>query len=413
MTKQREENKSKNETRDLYYKSPASEKKVNLTTTIIVSAITLAFGLLIGLNSNTILNVFGPYLGGKRPTTVDFSSLTDLYNQLTSKYDGSISPEKAIQEAKRGMVNAAGDPYTYYMTASEAEEFNKDLNGDVGAGIGVEIGQRDGLVKVLRTTPDNPARRAGILAGDIIYKADGEDISSLSVEEVAKKLRGQAGSTVVLTVVRNNEEKEFTLTRETINNVSVYTEYKGDTAILTITRFDENTGELAREKAQEIVNRGSKKVILDLRGNGGGYVSSAKEVASLWISGDIIMEQKSSSGFYNQKYYADRDKALLANIKTVVLVNGSTASASEIVAGALKDYDKATLIGEKTYGKGSVQTLETLSGGEVLRVTIAKWYTSKGVNINKEGITPDKEVERTFDQINKEEDPQLDAALAE
>ena len=305
MTKQREENKSKNETRDLYYKSPASEKKVNLTTTIIVSAITLAFGLLIGLNSNTILNVFGPYLGGKRPTTVDFSSLTDLYNQLTSKYDGSISPEKAIQEAKRGMVNAAGDPYTYYMTASEAEEFNKDLNGDVGAGIGVEIGQRDGLVKVLRTTPDNPARRAGILAGDIIYKADGEDISGLSVEEVAKKLRGQAGSTVVLTVVRNNEEKEFTLTRETINNVSVYTEYKGDTAILTITRFDENTGELAREKAQEIVNRGSKKVILDLRGNGGGYVSSAKEVASLWISGDIIMEQKSSSGFYNQKYYLD------------------------------------------------------------------------------------------------------------
>ena len=413
MTKQREENKSKNETRDLYYKSPASEKKVNLTTTIIVSAITLAFGLLIGLNSNTILNVFGPYLGGKRPTTVDFSSLTDLYNQLTSKYDGSISPEKAIQEAKRGMVNAAGDPYTYYMTASEAEEFNKDLNGDVGAGIGVEIGQRDGLVKVLRTTPDNPARRAGILAGDIIYKADGEDISGLSVEEVAKKLRGQAGSTVILTVVRNNEEKEFTLTRETINNVSVYTEYKGDTAILTITRFDENTGELAREKAQEIVNRGSKKVILDLRGNGGGYVSSAKEVASLWISGDIIMEQKSSSGFYNQKYYADRDKALLANIKTVVLVNGSTASASEIVAGALKDYDKATLIGEKTYGKGSVQTLETLSGGEVLRVTSAKWYTPKGVNINKEGITPDKEVERTFDQINKEEDPQLDAALAE
>ena len=413
MTKQREENKSNNETRDLYFRSPASEKKVNLTTTIIVSSITLAFGLLIGLNFSTLSSVFGPYLGGKRPTTVDFSSLTDLYNQLISKYDGSISPEKAIQEAKRGMVNAAGDPYTYYMTASEAEEFNKDLNGDVGAGIGVEIGQRDGLVKVLRTTPDNPARRAGILAGDIIYKADGEDISGLSVEEVAKKLRGQAGSKVVLTVVRNNEEKEFTLTRETINNVSVYVEYKGDTAILTITRFDENTGQLAREKAQEIVNKGSKKVILDLRGNGGGYVSSAKEVTSLWVSGDVIMEQKSSSGFYNQKYYADRDKALLANIKTVVLVNGSTASASEIVAGALKDYGKATLIGEKTYGKGSVQTLETLSGGEVLRVTIAKWYTPKGVNINKEGITPDKEVERTFDQINKEVDPQLDAALAE
>lgn len=420
MTKRSETNKTstqknKNETRDLYYRSPASEKKVNLATSIIISFITLAVGFGVGMNWETMLGKFAPYLGGKNTTAseVDFSSLNAIYQRLVQNYDGAIDKDQVIQEAKRGLVNAAGDKYTYYMSAEEAKEFEKDLNGDVGAGIGVEIGERDGYVKVLRTTPDNPARRAGVLAGDIIYKADGEDISGLSVEDVAKKLRGAEGTKVVLTVMRDNEEKEFELTREVINNVSVYAEYRDDTAIITITRFDQDTGKLAREKAQEALDRHVKKVIVDLRGNGGGYVSAAKEVASLWIDGDLVVEQKSSSGVYSEKTYAERGKAILSGMKTVVLVNGSTASASEIVTGALKDYKKATIIGEKTYGKGSVQALEEFTTGEILRVTVAKWYTPKGKNINGEGITPDKEVARSFEQINKEEDPQLEAALDE
>lgn len=420
MTKRSETNKSntqknRNESRDLYYRSPASEKKVNLATSIIISFITLAVGFGVGVNWETMLSKFSPYLGGKNITAseIDFSSLNSIYQRLVQNYDGAIDKEKVIQEAKRGLVNAANDKYTYYMSAEEATEFEKDLNGDVGAGIGVEIGERDGYVKVLRTTPDNPARRAGVLAGDIIYKADGEDISALSVEDVAKKLRGAEGTKVVLTVMRDDEEKEFELTREVINNVSVYSEYRDDTAIITITRFDLDTGKLAREKAQEAIDRKVKKIIVDLRGNGGGYVSAAKEVASLWIDGDLVVEQKSSSGIYSEKTYAERGKAILSGYKTVVLVNGSTASASEIVTGALKDYKKATIIGEKTYGKGSVQALEEFSTGEILRVTVAKWYTPNGKNINGEGITPDKEVTRSFDQINKEEDPQLEAALDE
>ena len=297
------------------------------------------------------------------------------------------------------------------MTATEAEEFQKDLNGDVGAGVGVEIGERDGYIKVLRTTPDNPARKAGVLAGDIIYKADGVDISGGTVEDAAKKLRGAAGTKVKLTVIRNNKEIDFELTRETINNVSVYTEYKGKTAIITLTRFDQETGKLARNAANEAIKKGCDKFIIDLRGNGGGYVSAAKEVASLWIDGKIVVEQKSSNGIYNDKTYASSGQAILAGKKTIVLTNGTTASASEIVAGALQDYKLATLIGEKTYGKGSVQALKDLPSGELLRVTIAKWYTPNGQNINGDGIKPDKEVERTFDQINKDEDPQLDAAL--
>ena len=405
---------SNNPTRSIYNAPSKPEKKVNLTTTVIVAAVTMAIGVIVGINFDKISNNINTALGNRAATSISFDELKDVYGELSSSFDGSLDRKKVIEEAKRGLVNAAGDKYTYYMNAKEAEEFDKELEGDVGAGIGVEIGERDGLVKVLRTTPDNPARKAGVLAGDIIYKADDEDISGLGVEDVAKKLRGEAGTKVKLTVMRDNKEVSFDLVREIINNVSVYSDYKGDAAIITITRFDSDTGKLAREKAQEAIDKKVKKVIIDLRGNGGGYVTAAQEVASLWVeSGKLIVEQKSQSGLYNEKVYAKGGSAILKNTKTIVLVNGSTASASEIVAGALQDYDLAKLIGEKTYGKGSVQALQKLTGGELLRVTVAKWYTPKGKNINGEGIAPDKEVERTFDQINKEEDPQLDAALKE
>lgn len=403
-----------NPTRSLYDAAPMAEKKVNLSTMIIVAFITMAIGVIVGANFNRISNSVNVALGSKTAQEIDFSSLNDLYKELSVNFNGNLDKKKILEEAKRGLVNGANDKYTYYLTKEETEEFDKELEGDVGAGIGVEIGERDGVVKVLRTTPDNPARKAGVLAGDIIYKADDQDISMLKVEDIAKKLRGAAGTKVKLTVVRNNEEKSFELTRETINNVSVYSDYKDDTAIITITRFDSDTGKLAREKAQEAVDKKVKKVIIDLRGNGGGYVSAAKEVASLWVDGGkLIVEQKSQNNLYNEKINAQTGNTILKDMKTIVLINGSTASASEIVAGALRDYDLATLVGEKTYGKGSVQALEKIGGGETLRVTVAKWYTPKGKNIDGEGIKPDKEVERTFDQINKEIDPQLEAALKE
>lgn len=406
--------KTSNPTRALYDASPIPERKVNLATTVIIAAVTMAIGIVVGINADNISKGVNRALGQKTATSVDFSSLDELYSELSANFDGDIDKTKIVEEAKRGLVNGAGDKYTYYMTKSESDEFQKELDGDVGAGIGVEIGERDGVVKVLRTTPDNPARKAGVLAGDIIYKADDEDISSLDVENVAKKLRGKEGTKVKLTVVRDGEEKSFELTRETINNVSVYSDYKDDAAIITITRFDNDTGRLAREKAQEALSRKVSKVIIDLRGNGGGYVSAAQEVASLWVeNGKLIVEQKSKKMGYNEKIYAEGGAPILNGVKTIVLTNGSTASASEIVAGALKDYGLAKLVGEKTYGKGSVQALNSLKAGEMLRVTVAKWYTPNGQNIDGEGIKPDKEVERTFEQINKEIDPQLEAALKE
>ncbi len=387
------------------------EKQVSLGGAIITGVITLVVGFFIGTGWNKIAPNILPYLGINSHSTVsnDWSALDEVYNTLAANFDGELDKNTLIEGAKKGLVAAAGDRYTAYMDAEEAKEYEAELHGDVGSGIGIEMGLRDGYVRVLRTLPDNPAGKAGVQAGDIIYKVDGEEVYAESTETIASKLRGANGTKVKLTVVRDGTEKEFTLTREPINNVSVYVTYDGDTAIVTISRFDTDTG----TKLQKIVNdefksKNIQKVILDLRGNGGGYVSAAQDVLSLWINGDVILNQSSKGK--TTPTYAKRNQAVLANMPTVVLVNGTTASASEIVAGALKDYNKATILGETTYGKGVVQTLINLSGSTLLKVTTASWYTPKGTSINQEGIKPDVEVTLTYDDANNNRDPQLDAA---
>ena len=314
-----------------------------------------------------------------------------------------------IEGAKKGLTESLGDEYTVYMDAEETTDFYDDLHGNVGSGIGVEMGLRDGYVRVLRTLPDNPARKAGILAGDILYKVDGEEVYSLSTEEISKKVRGEVGTEVTVTVVRDGKEKEFTMKRETINNVSAYVDYDGSTAIITVTRFDNDTGTMVQDFAKKFKDKGIKKVILDLRGNGGGYVTAAQDLLSLWIDGDVILKQKSKH-FGEEEYKSSSGKAVLKDMKTIVLVNGSSASASEIVAGALQDYKKATIVGENTYGKGVVQNLYSLSNGTALKVTTAEWFTPEERSINQTGIKPDVEVERSYEDINAMRDPQMDKA---
>ena len=248
-----------------------------------------------------------------------------------------------------------------------------------------------------------------MLAGDIMYKVDGEEVWNLSSEEVALKVRGESGSKVKLTVVRNGKEVDFEMTREKINNVSAYVEYDGKTAIIVITRFDNDTGVKVQQMAKEFSGKGINKVILDLRSNGGGYVSAAQDLLSLWLDGKKAYTQKSLH-FGTSTVSTLSGKAIFKDMKTIVLVDDMTASASEIVAGALKDYGKATIVGEKTYGKGVVQNLFTLSDGATLKVTTAEWYTPNDSSINGEGITPDIEVLRSYEDINKMRDPQMDKA---
>lgn len=387
------------------------EKKTSLGSAIIIGVVMAAIGVVVGMNWNNWFGSFAPYLGFKNTATsdIDWSPLNEVYNKLASSYNGEISKEVIVEGAKKGLTDALGDVYTVYMDSEETSEFYDSLHGNVGSGIGVEMGLRDGYVRVLRTLPDNPARKAGILAGDIIYKVNGEDVYNLTTEEISKKVRGETGTEVTITVVRDGEEKSFTMKREAINNVSAYVEYDGKTAIITVTRFDNDTGIKVQGFAKEFASKGIDKVILDLRGNGGGYVSAAEDLLSLWLDGEKILIQKSKH-FGDSENKTSSGKALLKDMKTIVLVNGSSASASEIVAGALQDYGKAKIVGEKTYGKGVVQNLYDLSGGTVLKVTTAEWYTPKERSINGEGITPDIEVERTYEDINAMRDPQLDKA---
>lgn len=386
------------------------EKKVSLGSAIVVGAILAALGGIIGANFNSIFGGFGPYLGlQKTENSMDWSGLNEVYDKLVLSYNGDLDKDKLLDGAKTGMVEALGDAYTVYMNTDKSSEFYDDLHGNVGNGIGVEIGKRDGYVRVLRTLPNNPARRAGILAGDIMYKINGEEVWQLSSNEMASKLRGEAGTMVSVTVVRDGKELTFDLEREEINNVSEYVDYDGSTAIITITRFDTDTGKKVQEEVKNFASKGIDKVILDLRSNGGGYVSAAQDLLSLWLDGEKMYIQKS-------KHYGTittstaSGKATLKNMKTIVLVNGTTASASEIVAGALQDYGKATIVGEKTYGKGVVQNLIELSNGATLKVTTAAWYTPNDRSINKEGITPDVEVEMSYEDINAMRDPQMKKA---
>ncbi len=398
-------------------KNTPKTRKITLGSSIIISAVTLVIGVIVGLNWNTVFSSFAPYLGVKTSSnsSINWSALDEVYTTLNLYYDGDIDKDKVIEGAKAGLVASLGDQYTVYMTATESADFQNSLHGEVGSGVGIVMAEREGYVKVVRTLPDNPARKAGILAGDILYKVDDEEVYTLTSEEIANKVRGEEGSTVKVTVVRNGKELDFTMTRETINNVSADLTYldtdgdgKKETAYILTTRFDTDTGTKIREFAQFFSRDGIKKVILDLRDNGGGYTSAAKDLLSLWIDGDVVYTQKASG--VAQNFYASRSQAILANMKTVVLVNGATASASEIVAGALQDYGKATVLGTTTYGKGVVQSLVNLSGNSLLKVTSAHWYTPKGNSIDKTGITPDKEVDRSYDDINSNKDPQLDAA---
>ena len=388
------------------------EKKVSLGNAVIVGAVVAVLGVIVGANWSGWFGGFGPYLGiGKISSapSVNWSELDEVYDKLAGSYNGEVPVKDVIEGAKKGLTDALGDKYTVYMDAEEAKDFDDDLHGNVGAGIGVEMGLRDGYVRVLRTLPDNPAREAGILAGDILYKVNGEEVYNLDTEEISKRVRGEEGTEVEVTVVRDGKEKTFKMKREIINNVSAYVDYDGKTAIITITRFDNDTGTMVQGFANKFKDKGIEKVILDLRGNGGGYVSAAKDLLGLWIDGDVILKQKSIH-FGDTEEKAGSGKAVLKDMKTIVLVNGTTASASEIVAGALQDYGKATVVGEKTYGKGVVQNLYELSGGTKLKVTTASWYTPKDRSINGEGIKPDVEVERTYEDINAMKDPQLDKA---
>lgn len=380
---------------------------------LILLVIVFVLGFSFGDRSHTIFGYLGKMIGLQlNQTELDYKTLDQTYAVLKQKFDGKIDHQILIEGANKGLVDALGDRHTVYLTPKEAEEFNKNLEGDIGGGVGAEVGVRKNLITIIRPLKDSPALKAGLMAGDVIFKVDDEEIGNQTLDQVIQKIRGKPGTEVKLTVVRKDAAKpvDIKITRQIINNPSVNLDFKGDVAVLTVSRFDKQTATLARQEAAKIKARGVSKVVLDLRGNSGGYLTAARDLAGLWIDGQLIVSERIGDKTV-QEFFAKKGDNILADSKTVVLMNVGSASASEIVIGALKDYHKATLIGETSFGKGSVQELATLPNGGQLKVTIARWYTPKGQNIDGQGIKPDQEVELTTDDWQNDRDPQLQAAL--
>jgi carboxyl-terminal processing protease len=376
---------------------------VSVTVCVFVALIVGVMGFVFGTRYRQI---FVAINGGG----LDYSELDEVYTNLHTKYDGDLDAKKLIQGAAAGMAAATGDPYTAYFTASEASEFSDDLSGSF-TGIGIELGQNDKKqLEVVSPIDDSPAKAAGLRAHDIIAAINGENSMLWAPEKAVAKIRGEAGTTVKITILRDGETKDHSIERTRITVPSVGSEIVDGVGYMRISRFGDDTTSLARQAAKDFKDKSVRGVILDLRGNGGGYVDAAVGVSSLWLeSGTTVLEERRGNKAFNtEKATGD---PILKDMKTVVLVDNGSASASEIVAGALRDGGAAKLVGTKTYGKGSVQELLSLSSGANLKVTIAKWYTPKGNNIDGDGLEPDVKVEMTAEEYNTGNDTQRTRAI--
>ena len=375
------------------------------------AGVRVAVCIIIAILTGLIGFVIGTRMQNLSATQLDYSVLNDVYNVLSSKFDGRLDKKALIEGAAKGLVAGAGDIYTEYMTAEEYGELETDLSGEI-QGIGVEIGLNgDGLLSVISTLDDSPAREAGLQSGDLIEKVDGQDATGWTTNQAASAIRGDVGTKVKITVVRDGEEKEFEITRAKIENPSVTWEIDDNNiGYMRISTFGDDTAELAKEAADEFADKAVDGAILDLRDNTGGYVDAAQAVASLWLNkGETITQERANNRTVATVKAVGGN--VLKNIPTVVLMNGATASSSEITAGALRDNAGAKLVGTQSYGKGLVQEVVDLQNGDVLKVTVAKWYTPNGDNINKEGLTPDEKVDMTAEQYNSGNDTQRQKAV--
>lgn len=368
-----------------------------------------------------VINAFGPKLhigSSSKSSTIDLNKFWQVNTILQGKFDGDITADKQAQGAIAGMVASLGDPYTTYLTQEENQDLSDQLSGKL-SGIGIEIGRKNDKLVVIAPIDATPAAKAGLRSGDVILAVDGADASSMTIEDAVKKIRGEKGTSVKLLIARGTESpQEITITRDDITVPSVTSELKnGNIGYIKIRTFGQNTANDVSTAAQNLVNQGAKAIILDVRDNPGGYLDAAVKISSNFIQNGTVVTEKSRHG--EDKTFNASGNGAFTNIPVVVLVNNGSASASEILAGALHDNNRAVLVGEKTYGKGSVQEVvclgkESLLGacsGDALKVTVAHWFTPKGVNISKEGISPDQNVAFTTQDYNAGLDPQLQKAL--
>lgn len=358
---------------------------------------------------------------GDTPTEVDYALLWEALKIVQTKYidAGNIDPQKILYGAISGAIAAAGDEYTQFFDPETYAEFKTELQGSF-SGIGAEIDSTDGSVVVVAPLEGSPAEKAGLQARDLILKINNEDTAGMTAEQAANKIRGPEGSEVVLSIYREGRGEAFdvSITRQKIEIKSVNLSYKDVNgkriAVLKISRFGDDSEELMKKAVADIQKNNPAGVVVDLRNDPGGYLATSVAVASQWLEAGKLVVTEAHSEKDTLVYNSDGSNGL-GRFKTVVLINGGSASAAEILAGALKDNGKAQLIGEKSFGKGSVQELVPFGPNNemAVKVTIAKWITPSGQNLNTGGLEPDIKVELTEEDFKAGRDPQLDKALQE
>lgn len=377
------------------------------------------FGVYIGtLNRPAIENIVG--ITGKEPqvsTGADFSPFWKAWEVMNEKSpDASkVSDQDRVYGAISGLVGSLKDPYSVFFPPEEAKSFEEEITGNFD-GIGMEVGMKDKILTVIAPLKDTPAYRADIRSGDEILKIDGTITSGMSIDQAIKLIRGPKGTTVALTIFREGDRqpREIKIVRDTINIPTLDTEMRPDGIfVVKLYSFSANSADLFRSAMQKFYNSGSNKLLLDLRGNPGGYLDAAVDMASWFLkSGKVVVTEdygnNKSPDIFRSKGY---DMFSNRNLKFVILIDGGSASASEILAGAMQDNGIAKLVGAQSFGKGSVQEVVNLTPDTILKITVAKWLTPNGTSISEKGLTPDYPVEITQKDIDSKIDPQMNKAV--
>ena len=325
----------------------------------------------------------------------NLNKITDIINIIQQRFVGKKSPSKQelYEAAMTGIVNGLDDPYSEYLTKKDLENFTEDLDGEY-VGVGMSIDKRkDAPLVVVSPFVGSPAAKAGIKIGDKIIKIDGKDILPLNANETVNMLKGKQGTKVEVEIVREGKKDPFkvTLIRDNIKLEMVESRMlENKIGYVSLLKFGNHTGEEIRKHVEDLQTQGMKGLILDLRSNPGGSLKEAQDISSLFITQDMVVYLKYKNG---QETKYNRTMKNLGNFPMIVLVNGGSASASEIVTGALKDYKRATIIGQKTFGKGIVQEVMPLNDGDALKLTIAQYFTPNGNYIHEKGIEPDIKVD--------------------
>lgn len=365
--------------------------------------------------------IFGPRVDATPHDEANLDTFWQVWNLMEEKFvpagtsTATTSVAERVYGATQGLVASYDDPYSVFLPPADANQFAEDISGSFG-GVGMEIGLRDGLVTVIAPLAGTPAKEAGLLPGDVIVEVDGTSTEGMSINEAVRLIRGEKGSEVRLQIYREGEPEllDFSITRDTISIPTIDTEQDGDVFIIRLYTFNALAVERMRDALREYLQSGADSLVLDLRGNPGGFLQGAIFIASYFVpEGEVVVSEEFGTEKPTEHYrsYGNVIRRFTPD-RFVVLTDGGSASASEIVAGALKEHDIATIIGEQTFGKGSVQELVDLPDGAALKVTIAHWLTPNGTRFSGTGLAPDIEVRRTPEDIAEGVDPQLEAALA-